>query len=48
MPTLSVYIFAVQMFREGCELARCKCAVKKSRFSQGLIYAVYLDLFNAK
>ncbi len=46
--TLSVLIFAVQMFRGGCEFAGCKFAVKKSRFSRGLIFAVYLGLFNAK
>jgi len=36
------------MFRGGCEFAGRKFAVKKSRFSRGLIFAVYLGLFNAK
>ena len=46
--TLSVLIFAVQMFRGGCEFAGCKFAVQKSRFSRGFIFAVYLGLFCAK
>ncbi len=36
------------MFRGGCEFAGRKFAVKISRFSRGLIFAVYLGLFNAK